>query len=217
MRAKRNGNTKEALVAAAVRLGAEGGPTAITIGAIAGQVGVTEAAVYRHFRSKDALLCHAYALIINEMIAEKQHLVASDMPLRAKLLEWVRLAYEYFDRSPEAYMFALLTPHVGPQADQVTTGHSGLFRKLYENACATGEARPIAPELALSHFAGVVLSVPRLIYEGVLKGPAVAYVEEVSTAAWRIFRPESAEASEGRGCANQTVDGRAVSSGAEAS
>ncbi len=205
MRAKRNGNTKQELISAAVRLGARGGPAAITIGAIARQVGITEAAVYRHFRSKDALLCHAYALIIDEMIAEKRHLIALDAPLREKLGEWVSLAYAYFDRSPDAYMFALLTPHVGPQADHVATGHDGLFRELFERARATGEARPIEVELAMGHFAGVVLSVPRLIHEGILKGPASAYVEEVSAAVGRMLCPAGGEPGPDR-----RIDGRAA-------
>jgi AcrR family transcriptional regulator len=190
---KRRTNTKAELVAAAVRLGATGGPTAITIRAIAHEAGITDAAVYRHYRSKEDLLCHAYALIIDGMISEKQHLVTSDAPLREKLREWVRLSYACFDREPEAFMFALATPHAAPQSEHVaTTGHGGLFLELFERARSAGAARPMLPELAMSLFSGLVVSVPRMINEGTLEGPAGAYVDEVAAAAWRIFRPESA-------------------------
>jgi AcrR family transcriptional regulator len=192
VRLKRRTNTKAELVAAAVRLGARGGPTAITIRAIAHEAGITDAAVYRHYRSKEELLCHAYAVIIDGMISEKQHLVTSNAPLPEKLREWVRLSYASFDRDPEAFMFALATPHVAPQSEHVaTTGHGGLFLELFERARAAGEVRPCLPELAISLFSGVVLSVPRMVNEGTLEGPAGAYVDEVSGAAWRIFRPAS--------------------------
>jgi AcrR family transcriptional regulator len=190
--AKRNSNTQQRLIRAAVRLGAAGGPAAITIGAIAHEAGVTDAAVYRHFRSKDELLSRAYAAIIDEMVADKQHLVTSDAPLAGRLREWVRLTYAYFDRSPEGYMFAALTPHVAPQADHVATkGHDELFHELFERARAAGQFRPISPALARSLFAGMVLNVPRTISEGKLPGPAGQYVEEVAAAAWRVLRPES--------------------------
>jgi AcrR family transcriptional regulator len=193
MRTKRSANRKTEFLDAAIGLGARGGPAAITIRAIAREVGVTDAAVYRHYRSKDELLCHAYGLIIDRMIEEKQHLATSSAPLREKLREWARLSYAYFDRDAEAYLFALATPHVAPQSERVaTTGHGGLFRKLYEQARAAGEARPISPALAMSLFSGLILSIPRMIHEGVLEGPASAYVDDVTYAAWRVLRPNCA-------------------------
>jgi hypothetical protein len=63
---------------------------------------------------------------------------------------------------------------------------------MITKAIQAGDVRPMEPNVALSHFAGVLLNVPRLINEGALKGPASAYTEEVSDVAWRIVRPEEA-------------------------
>jgi hypothetical protein len=43
------------------------------------------------------------------------------------------------------------------------------------------------PELALSHFTGLMLNVPRLINEGTLEGPASRYVDDVADAVWRAL------------------------------
>ncbi len=191
--APRVANRKEALLAAAVRLGAEGGQAATTIRAIARGAGVTDAAVYRHYRSKDDLLWRAYERSVEEMIREKRHLAHSDAPLREKLGEWVRLTYAYFDKNPQAFNFVLASPHVAKASDRSsTTGQGELFLSMITRAIQAGEARPMEPVVALSHFSGVLLNVPRLINEGALKGPASAYAEDVSQTAWRIVRPEVA-------------------------
>ncbi len=191
--APRVANRKEALLAAAVRLRAEGGQAATTIRAIAREAGVTDAAVYRHYRSKDDLLWRAYERIVEEMIREKRHLADSDAPLREKLGEWVRLTYAYFDKNPQAFNYVLATPHIAKASDQrSTTGQGELFLSMITRAIQAGEVRPMEPVVALSHFSGVLLNVPRLINEGALKGPASAYAEDVSDVAWRIVRPEEA-------------------------
>ena len=63
--------------------------------------------------------------------------------------------------------------------------------KMIIRAQEAGEIRAIDPQLALSHFSGLLLNVPRLISEGTLEGPAARYIDEVAQAAWRIFRNNS--------------------------
>lgn len=106
----RRKNRKEELLTAAVHLIADGGLGAATVRAIARGAGVTDAAVYRHYESKDDLCWRAYNRIVREMVGEKRHLVASEAPLREKLREWVRLSYAYHDRNPDAMIFLLSMP-----------------------------------------------------------------------------------------------------------
>lgn len=182
---------KEELLAATVRLVANGGAGAATIRAIAREAGVTDAAVYRHYESKEDLCCRAYNRIVEEMVREKGHLVTSDAPLPEKLREWVRLSYAYYDRNPAAVMFVLAMPLVAYRSGHSTVvGQGELFLEMIERARDAGEIGAISPEVALSHFVGMVLNVPRLISEGTLPGPASDYVDEVATAAWRVLRPE---------------------------
>ena len=60
---------------------------------------------------------------------------------------------------------------------------------MYQRAIETGQVRDLPLEVALSHFGGVMLNVPRLINDGALSGPALSYLEETANAVWRIFTP----------------------------
>jgi len=189
----RRKNRKDELIAATVRLVANGGTGAATIRAIAHEAGVTDAAVYRHYRSKEDLYRRAYARIAEQMIREKEQLVSSPAPIRQRLHEWIRLSYAYFDNYPEGFTYVFLTPHTRPTAERDTVTRQGqLFMGMIRRAQEAGDIRPLAAQLALSRFVGLMLNVPRLINAGMLDGPASAYTEEVSTAVWQTLRPDDA-------------------------
>ena len=48
---------------------------------------------------------------------------------------------------------------------------------LLRRALRNREIAPMFPKLAYSHFSGIMLNIPRLIYEGTLRGPASTYVD----------------------------------------
>jgi len=185
--------SKERLIRATARLAATGGLHGLTVQAIAREVGFTDGAMYRHYRSKEELLWAAYEWYLSEMILEKKRLAAEDRFIDEKLREWVRLTYAYFDRDPEAFSFVLLTPHPQPTLEEhyeLLTAQGRQFTAMIECAQAAGEVRPMPTGVALSHFSGLMLNVPRLIREGQLDKPAVQYVDEVWRAVWRVFSPE---------------------------
>ena len=176
-------NSKEDLVSAVVFLVARQGHEGTTIRAISRHAGVTEAAVYRHFQSKDELYWFAYKKIIGEMIHEKEQIFSMTLTLREKLSLWIELTYRYYDQQPEAFTYVLLTNHNLPQSEQGMTRRQGeLFCEMFAQAKEAGKARKIPSELALSHFGGLMLNVPRLINEGRLKAPAIQYTQEVLSA-----------------------------------
>lgn len=184
----RKRNTKQELMDAAMRLAAKGGVQAATIRAIAHEVGVTEGAIYRHFRTKEELYLAVYARAIEEMVREKQALVTSDRPLREKLFEWVRLTYGSFDRETESFTFVLLTPHaLGGSDPEITRVQGRLFKEMFAQAAARGETRDISPELALTLCSGMMLNVPRKILDRELPPPAMQYADTVADAMHRVL------------------------------
>ena len=64
-----HGDLRNALVSAAARLAASGGPDAVTVRAAAREVGVTPTAAYRHFAGHDGLLAAAKDECIGRMSA----------------------------------------------------------------------------------------------------------------------------------------------------
>lgn len=181
-------NSKAKLMHAAVRIMARQGVKAATVRAIAREAGVTEAAVYRHYPSKEALYLEAFERLVNEMTAVKETIAHSSATLRQKLREWVRVSYESYDRLPHAFSFVLLMPHDLPASHRDIVERQGhLFINIVLAAQAAGEMPPMKPELALSHFTGLMLNVPRLIEEGTLEGPATQYTDEVAAATDRAL------------------------------
>ncbi len=191
MKPKRK-NKKNDIIAATIRMVARNGVKAATIRQIAAEAGVTEGALYRHFASKEELCQQVYVEIVSEMAAVKEKIVAGKDPIQDRLFEWVKITYEYFDRYPDAFTYVLLTDHDFPEDQrEITTVQGRLLMKLLEQGQHTGEFVPMPLEVALSHFTGVMLNVPRLINEKILEPPAAKYTTDVAAALWRIFRFES--------------------------
>ena len=155
---------REAIIDSAVWLIAHEGMQAATIRAITHRVGITEGALYRHFKSKAELLQEIYEQLVARMAEAKSAIAASDLPFADKLKSWVRITYEFYDEYPEAFTFVLLTPH---NLDNDIFHRQGrVFSGMFESAREAGIAREIENPLALSHFTGVILNVPRMINEG---------------------------------------------------
>ena len=182
-------NKKDDIIAATIRLVAQKGVNASTIRQISEEAGVTEGALYRHFASKEDLCQQVYCQIVAEMAAAKERILASQVPMREKFYEYVRVSYEYFDRYSDAFTYVVLTEHDFPEDQRDITTRQG--RILMQMIGPIGLARkpvPMTPEVALSHFTGVMLNIPRLINEAVLEGPASRYTDEVAATLLRIFQ-----------------------------
>jgi len=182
-------NKKDEIMAATVRLVARNGVKAATIRQISTEAGVTEGALYRHFSGKEDLCHKAYSKIVLDMAAAKGRIITSGEPVREQIREWVRISYEYFDRYPDAFTYVLLTDHDFPEEQkEITTLQGRLFMRLIEQGQRDGELMPMPPKVALSHFTGMMLNLPRLINEKILDPPASQYVDEVVAALWRVFQ-----------------------------
>ncbi len=177
-------NKKQEIVSATVRLVARQGVNGTSIRQIATAAGVTEGALYRHFKGKDDLCQQAYFAIVADMASRKEKIAASDLPTEEKICEWIRVSYDYYDQFPDAFAYVFFTDHDFPESwREITTRQSRIFRHIIEQI----QPAPPNAELLLSHFMGVLLNVPRLIMQGALPRPALGYTDEVATAIYRIF------------------------------
>lgn len=183
-------NRKEEILSAALFLVAKNGTAAATIRAIASVAGVTEGAIYRHFPNKESLIRSIYQRIVREMVEAKEEIVKGPESLSEKLHKWIQVTFEYYDEHPDAFVFLYLTPHNFVDVDGEIIDRQGeLFMEMIREAQADGQARSLDPALALSHFLGLELSVPRLIHENRLPPPARQYASEVKEALLRVFAP----------------------------
>lgn len=76
-RAYHHGDLRNALISAAIKLAAGGGPESVTVRAAARAVDVTPTAAYRHFSGHDELLAAVSKYALDELVAAMQKEVAS--------------------------------------------------------------------------------------------------------------------------------------------
>ncbi len=180
-------NRRGEILDATVRVAARQGVSGASVRQIASEAGVTEGALYRHFDSKDDLCQKAYQQIVAEMVAEKEQLLQSRTATLTQLLrDWIRLSFEYYDRYPDAFTYVLLTPYDFAESD-ITLQQGRMFAQLIADASKEGEFPEMDPVLAMSHFSGMMLNIPRLINEGTLAPPALQYVDAVAAAVRSVF------------------------------
>ncbi|MGY8826794.1 MAG: TetR/AcrR family transcriptional regulator [Candidatus Latescibacterota bacterium] len=181
-------NKKGEIIAATVQLVAQRGVNGASIRRIAEVAGVTEGALYRHFRSKEDLCQQAYCHIVSDMIAAKEEIAASKVDVKTKFEDWVRVSYEYFDRYPDAFTYVVLIPHdFSSDLEHVISRQSNLLSQVIAELASFPDDAMRSLGMGVSHFTGVMLNVPRLINEGVLERPATRYTSEVVGAIWRMF------------------------------
>ena len=111
MATRKRKNKREEIIESAVWLIAHEGMQAATIRAITHRAGITEGALYRHFKSKSELLEEIYEKRVARMAEAKSDIADSDLSFDDKLRTWVRVTHEFYDEYPEAFTFVLLTPH----------------------------------------------------------------------------------------------------------
>ena len=179
--------SRESIAASAIRLVVEGGARNATIKAICAQIDVNEAALYRHFKSKDEILSSAYVAIVDAMANQKRHLAKSTLPFAEIVREWMKLTYEFYDRNPDAFAYVLLLPPSSIVNAEISRVQGKLFMSLLRRALRNGEIAPMLPKIAYSHFSGIMLNIPRLIYEGTLRSPARAYLDDAVSAVLRAL------------------------------
>ena len=112
----------ERLVAATLRLLAERGPEAITLRAVAGAVGVSHMAPYRHFADKDALLAQV-AVSGFERLSDAMAAAAGDEPHALERLRSFGRSYTVFAMEHPALYRLMFGPLLADKAR-----HPGLER-----------------------------------------------------------------------------------------
>lgn len=156
------------IVAAVLALACERGPDAITTQAIADRVGVTQGALFRHFRDKEAIWMAVFAWVSESLVAVIDAAVAkADTPL-AKI-EAAFLAHAGFAAAnpgvPRVLFHELQYPDDSPVRAAVRSmiaAYSKRLRRLFREAKAAGELRAdldvaIAPTLFIGAMQALVM------------------------------------------------------------
>jgi AcrR family transcriptional regulator len=186
----RNGAaTRAKIEREALRLFSKRGVDATTIRDIATAVGVADAALYRHFRSKDeiarAIFAHHYGALARAIRA-----IAADTDrFRSKIERLVALFCGLFDETPDVFAFILINQHAHLRfvPDDENTNAVAALRVMMKDAHRRGETPLADADLAAAMALGAVIQPGVFKLYGRLPGPLSARLIALTQAALRVL------------------------------
>lgn len=173
---------------AALQLFVESGVHATGIREIAKAAGCSEAALYRHWANKEALV----ASLFREHLQEVNHLleqaIAEAGPFPDKVRAAAKAVYQLYDDQPLVFRFVLLVQHELAKhlEPEIRTPHD-VVTDLVNEGIAAGEVKG-DPALMASWLAGIFLNTATYVLYGRLPPPMIRYAEPVADVALRILR-----------------------------
>lgn len=139
-----HGNLREALLAAAIALIAEVGPTAFTLREVARRAGVSHNAPYRHFRDKEDLVTAVATEGYRELTVAMQE-AARKQARALDRLKYAGLAYiDFALRRPEHFAVMFDAPLSGPPHHESNQAAKEAFSALVGYVKGAQEAGQLA-------------------------------------------------------------------------
>lgn len=186
----RRPDTRQRIERAALTLFAAKGVDATTTKDIAASVEISEAAIYRHFRSKDELTWHLFSTHYVELAGHIDAAMAETPALADRIDRTVGLFCDLFDREPALFTFILLSQHgqLGRVTEDMPTPVESL-RRMFQAGIDGGECRGTDSDLMAAMALGLVTQPATFVVYGRIERPlgrlAPALAEAVKRAVLR--------------------------------
>ena len=172
-----HGDLRDALIHAALREAEQGGPEAISIKALAKELGVSQPAPYRHFADREALLAAVTAEAFRQFSATLREAIAKPSK-RSKLSRFAHATVDFGLRRNGIYrlMFASRTMACAPKDSELHGAAMEAFGLLIEalEAPAVGFLRERSALKVWAALHGVVM----LAEQGMLTGQVANMTRE---------------------------------------
>jgi AcrR family transcriptional regulator len=180
---------RQQILLAAMKLFSQRGLSSTTIRDIADESGYTNPALYRHFKSKEALALYMFETAYTRILTDLDTAMANAATAQEKLVRYIRASIQLFEAHPEAFLFVNdhlreLWPHVPKRMKQRTLVSQA--RELVEQVAGPG-IRAERLDLATAALLGTFAQWARLVHFGGLPGPASHWVDEMTRLAMRII------------------------------
>lgn len=180
-------DTKERIGRAALALFVERGIAETSIRDITAAVGITEGALYRHYRSKEELAWALYGESFEAFADELARVRAGETGFAAEITAMVRTFCRFFDRDPDLFSYLLLAQH--SEAKKVTSEMKSpvaVLRHCIIDGQGRGEVRPGDPEVMTAMLLGMVLQTAVSKIYGKIDSDLSALADEVAKACVRV-------------------------------
>jgi AcrR family transcriptional regulator len=148
------------IMRAAVRLFVEKGIDGTTTKAIAAKSGVSEGALYRHFKSKEDLAYHLFAVHVNDFTLDLASRVAEVKEFRQKLRVYITTCFEAFETERDLFTYLILSEHRELDRFPSTFKHPGhVALDLVTTGKKAGVFRQADPYIGASILVGSIMRI----------------------------------------------------------
>ena len=186
----RHPDTRQRIERAALALFAAKGVNATTTRDIAAEVGISEGAIYRHFRGKDELAWRLFSIPYFDLAAQIDAIVAETGRFDERVERIVALFCALFDLDPDLFAFMLLSQH--GQLGRVTADMPNpveSLRALFQDAIDGGDCAGPDANLTAAMALGLVTQPATFVIYGRLPTPMAALAPALVQAILRVATP----------------------------
>lgn len=133
------------------------GYDAVSVRDIAKAAGVSEAALYKHFKGKEDMALYIFTTIIKEYTQQIEVIDERTQGAVEKLCAIVNLTYNFYDEYPEAIRFTLLSQYSFWDSVSEEVKPHFVYRRILEEGMAKGEIPKQEVYFWITIFSGVML------------------------------------------------------------
>ena len=180
---------KNAIYESAVKLFGERGLSRTGIRDIAKAAGVSEAALYRHWKGKRQLAWDIFRQGLEELHAALSREVPRDGPVCDAVLTTVRIFFEAYDRNPQLFGYLLLSQHeLWSTKDDSMADQVGFWFDLLRSRAAEFDLdERLCSEVLGPVTLGMMLRPSIAAAYGSVPVPLAQHTESVSAAICRVL------------------------------
>jgi AcrR family transcriptional regulator len=169
---------------AAIDLFAARGVDGVSIADIAGAAGVSQGALYRHYRSKDELATQLFTSAYRRTGAELAAIGAAERNFAGRIDAMVAHFCALYDRDPALFRFMLISQHdLLPRIDDTGAAPVAAIETAIADAIAAGELAAIDIAAAAAAIMGIILQTALFHLYGRLHGPLAPRAPALARAA----------------------------------
>jgi len=173
---------------AALELFVTKGVHAAGIRDIAKHAGCSEAALYRHWTSKEDLVANLFREHLGDVRVAIEAAVTSGTTLEAQAKAVCTACYHLYDEQPLVFRFVMLVQHeLAKDLPPELRMPQDVVTDMITKAIARGEAKG-DPAMLAAAVIGMFLETANFVIYGRLPGPLSRYVEPVTAAALRVMK-----------------------------
>ena len=174
---------------AAVKLFAAKGVDGVSIADIAASAGVSQGALYRHYRSKDELASRLFSTAYLRTGAELDAIRTARIGFPAKVIAMVEHFCAIYDQDAALFRFMLIAQHdLLPQLASGERAPVAVIEEAVAEAIERGEIDPINVAAGAAVIMGVVLQTSIFHLYGRICGPLLPYAPSLARAAIAAVR-----------------------------